>query len=637
MTGSSKASLTPQQIRRYAARLRGEQFRPLLPRDWQLERAIRKLTAAGTPEAIDPLCRFWMENGEIEDDLVSLLLDAGYAPSDPAERALFLILSGQLQLYEELDLDLALLTQAHATASPTLRKRLAKSAAEAGRMEWLGVMATTKPLNAFSLDDWATTVQVLRRAGDVDALWQWALKTPPIHSRALLEGIPAGTPPPAQFGEAAGLLRLAKVLPVVGHQNQLAPEDCTQTLSGHTRDVSMMAWSPDGRFLASCSGDETIRLWDPISGACSHILWGHKDWVRSFAWSPDGRCLASGSIDKTVRLWDPTSWDDPTSGACTRILRGHTGSVESIAWSPDGRSLASGSSDETVRLWDPTSGACTKTLLSLEEAVKSIAWSPDGGCLASMHYSTIRLWDPASGYSNLSYDHFNFNEPFKMIAWSPDGGYLASCNGYRIRLWSRGSGTCTRILPAHAGGVRSIAWSPDGRCLASGGRDKKIRLWDPASGACTHTFSGHTGGVRAIAWSPDGRCLASQCVDATNRLWHLASGACTHALSDHTGLVSPIAWSPDGRCLASSSWDKSIQLWNYDLYSLLTIPLSCYSIKHWSSLSALREQSMKLEDWQRPWLEFIAALSSLIHRFDVSLDNQSSKTASSNFDIEIDG
>jgi WD40 repeat protein len=91
--------------------------------------------------------------------------------------------------------------------------------------------------------------------------------------------------------------------------------------------------------------DKTIRLWDPTSGACTNILTGHTKLVNSLAWSPDGRCLASCGYSNTFRLWDPTS------GACTHILAGHTSAVNSVAWSPDGRFCASGSYDATIRLW----------------------------------------------------------------------------------------------------------------------------------------------------------------------------------------------------------------------------------------------------------------------------------------------
>jgi WD40 repeat protein len=628
--GSHESSLTPQQIKRYRERLQGNSFRPFLSKPWQQERAIKKLAADGTPDAVagladgvvanrfqsaalraeviallepllsrlqnvaivDELCRHWIESGELDLPLMHLLLDAEYAPSEPAQRAIFWLLSGKIQRYEELDLNGSLLTQAHANASSTLRKRLATAAAAAGRMEWLSAMEQSKPLEAFTKDDWATTMQLLTRVGDLETLWEWALKTPPIYSRLLLQRIPAGTAPPQQFGEGAkGLQRHAMNLPALGDQNQLPPEHCNHILSGHTSVVWSIAWSPDGRCIASGSADNTIRLWDSASGTCTHTLSGHSDSVHSIAWSPDGRCLASGSSDSTIRLWDPAS------GACIQTLKGHNDKVQSITWSPDGRSLASRSGDHTIRLWDSATGACTQTF-------------------------------SANGHTG----------KFYSISWSPDGRFLASGSGDKtIRLWDPASGNCIHTLSGHSNEVYSIGWTPDGRCLASVSVDKTIRLWDSVSGICTHTLTGHSDSVSSISWSPDGRYLVSGSSDDTIRLWDPATGVCTHTLSGRIGIVWSITWSPDGRCIASGGGDKTIRLWGNEFFSLLTIPVASYSSEQWKLFSALQKQRIKVEAWQRPWLEFIAALSSLIRRFDVSLDNQASKPASSKFEIEIDG
>jgi WD40 repeat protein len=145
-----------------------------------------------------------------------------------------------------------------------------------------------------------------------------------------------------------------------------------QTLEGHLGSVSAIAFSADGKQLASASDDNTVKLWDPQSGALLQTLESHSDWVWAIAFSADGKQLASASDDNTVKLWDPQS------GALLQTLESHSGSVGAIAFSADGKQLASASHDKTVKLWDPQSGALLQTLESHSGSVRAIAFSADG-------------------------------------------------------------------------------------------------------------------------------------------------------------------------------------------------------------------------------------------------------------------
>ncbi|KAI2732350.1 hypothetical protein CBS147332_1489 [Penicillium roqueforti] len=152
----------------------------------------------------------------------------------------------------------------------------------------------------------------------------------------------------------------------------------TQTLEGHLGSVVAVAFSSDGRLLASSSDDKTLD--------------GHPKWVLSVTFSPDNRLLASGTGDHIVRLWDLAT------GALTQTLEGHLGSVVAVAFSPKGQLLASGSSDKTVRLWDLATGALIQTLKGHSFPVESVAFSPNGQLLASGSCDkTVRLWDLETG------------------------------------------------------------------------------------------------------------------------------------------------------------------------------------------------------------------------------------------------
>ena len=144
-----------------------------------------------------------------------------------------------------------------------------------------------------------------------------------------------------------------------------------QTLEGHTDSVYAVAFSPDGKLLASASLDCTARLWDTATGAALQTLEGHTAYVSSVAFSPDGKLLASASGDCTVRLWDAAT------EAALQTIEGHTAYVSSVAFSPDGKLLASASGDHTVRLWDAATGTALRTL-ERYESIGELSFSRDG-------------------------------------------------------------------------------------------------------------------------------------------------------------------------------------------------------------------------------------------------------------------
>jgi S1-C subfamily serine protease len=211
-----------------------------------------------------------------------------------------------------------------------------------------------------------------------------------------------------------------------------------KTLTGHSTkvnglgnkegDVKSVAFSPNGKALASGSWDKTIKIWNVATGKEITTLKGHSEKVTSVAFSPDGKNLASGS-DETIKIWNVAT------GQVINNLKVHSNLVWSVAFSPDGRTLASCSSDDTIKLWNVATGQVINNLKGHSDSVSSVAFSPDGKTLAS------GSWDKT------------------------------------VKIWNVATGEEITTLKGHSKTVSSVAFSPDGRTLASGSRDATIKIW----------------------------------------------------------------------------------------------------------------------------------------------------------------
>ena len=311
------------------------------------------------------------------------------------------------------------------------------------------------------------------------------------------------------------------------------------TLEGHTDIVWSVAFSPNGKMLASASWDQSVRLWNVNTGRLLHTLTGHTNEVMSVAFSPDGNTLASGSWDGTIRLWNPRN------GKLKRTLTEHAGGVASVAFSPDSNTLASGNADRTIRLWNTTTWKVDRTLTGHTDVVESVAFSPDSNTLASgSRDTTIRLWNPNNGRNKRTLTEHT--APVSAVAFSSDGNTFASGGRDRtIRLWNPNNGREKETLTGYTDGVNPVAFSPDGAILLIGGRG--ISVWDTQTGQNKKPFAGDIGGVLSVVFSPDGQLVASGSPDNKVRLWEFSASDYEFPSITTNGMVRLVYLLPNDR------------------------------------------------------------------------------------------
>jgi hypothetical protein len=274
--------------------------------------------------------------------------------------------------------------------------------------------------------------------------------------------------------------------------------------------VSALAFSPDGRRLAVANRwDGTVRLRD-LDTTAEVLALAHPQPVHGVAFSPNGKHLATACADRQVRLWN-------AAGKVVGEWRGHKDEVRRVAFSPDGQSLASGGKDGQVILWDVATGARRHNLEGCAAQVNGLAFRPDGSrVLAVSGDGMLGIWDPVSGQRVGGGKVFD--GPAYQVLNHPDGLFLIAGNNH-LTGWEWATGKRVFDTPAHTYGATTLALSPDGRRLVSGGGDSLVKVWEASSRQDLLTLRGHTNVVSAIAFSPDGKHLASGGEDGSVRIW----------------------------------------------------------------------------------------------------------------------
>ncbi|GIL42382.1 hypothetical protein Vafri_365 [Volvox africanus] len=404
---------------------------------------------------------------------------------------------------------------------------------------------------------------------------------------------------------------------------------------GHNAAVVGLSFdTPDGIVLASCSGTE-VRLWDTNNFPQVTVMHGHESGVNTIAFTSDGKYLASGSDDGMLVIW--SDHGDNNWVKAKAIPRddtgkqGHAGSIIALAFSPADedtgtghkassgiRLLATASADKTIRLWavretknlskvvaralhgllrhahkvpppvneEARKGADQDSPITVDQlsvtqghdgSVRAISFSADGTLLATgSNDRTVRLWyllpavdgvtDSISPFVVLS----GHTDVIRCVAFSPvaSSRLMASASEDRtVRLWhvapaGQGSSRLHCELKGHDSWVICCAFSSNGKRIATASLDKTVRIWNTINGEQQLVLHGHSSGVTSVAFSPDSMTLVSGGADNSLRQWNARTGQQLAMMQGHIGQIASVAYSPNGHAIGSGAVDATIRLWD---------------------------------------------------------------------------
>uniref|UniRef100_A0A8R1XSW6 WD_REPEATS_REGION domain-containing protein n=1 Tax=Onchocerca volvulus TaxID=6282 RepID=A0A8R1XSW6_ONCVO len=375
---------------------------------------------------------------------------------------------------------------------------------------------------------------------------------------------------------------------------------CTSSIPGHGEPVISVQFSPNGRELASGSGDATVRFWDLNTETPLHTAKGHTNWILCIAWSPDGKKLASACKNGHICLWDPKSGTQ-----IGKKMTGHKQWINQLVWEPYHRNphcrfLASAAKDGEIRIWDTVKCEMIRCLTGHTASVTCVKWGGQGLIYTGSQDRTIKVWRAEDGILcrtlaghahwvntlalNVEYalrtSFYNALEQSTILhsdmtvcqkeashryekAKGIYGELLVSgSDDFTLFFWKPADETKPRMrMTGHQQLVNQVMFSPDARYVASASFDKSIKLWCGRTGAFLDTLRGHIQAVYQIAWSADSRLLVSGSADSTLKVWDVHKRGLCMDLPGHGDEVYAVDWSPDGTRVASGGKDKLLKLW----------------------------------------------------------------------------
>jgi WD40 repeat protein len=346
-------------------------------------------------------------------------------------------------------------------------------------------------------------------------------------------------------------------------------------LKGHSNPVSSVAFSNDGRLLASGGGDMLVKVWDVQNGTELRSLRGHSDWVSSVAFGPDSRFILSASVDKSVKIWELSNEE-------TTPPIGHTRALKTLAVSEDGKLLASGSEDRTIKVWDTATAQELYTLAEHTNDVTALAFDPKSNRLVSGgDDGKLRIWDLKERKVIQTIDC----DRVPVIVFSAAGDKILAW------FWRRGSGSTAQVFDANGKPIHSVVdkeravncltFSADGELVAMGAEDGSVAVWniDKNERLGSNMTVYEKTKMVDLVFTPDKKKLITGDEAGEIKIWDLAKREVIKTIQAQNNGLSAIAMSPDGKRFVTVGGKNELRLWNVE---------NGEQIKEWELITPVR-------------------------------------------------
>jgi WD40 repeat protein len=538
------------------------------------------------PSAREVLCQLFLvhEDRTARDISVS----KGYSPEDPTQRALFLFLTEQWDLYSQIDVGYTLIINAYESGNRSLRRRILAFSRQTGKIEWLREISRTADirwLGDLTDADWELTIDRLTQTSRLDELWRLALSAPAIWSvRILVHLQKVGWKAPKTTEQDIFTALSAKALECAHQTLELQPTKAFHALTG---DLTCLAINDRANLLAAGSSGQALYLWQlPEGDLRLPAFMGPATTTRSVLFSPDSEYLAAASGDQRIRIIKISN------NQIIKTIEGHRNLVRALAIHHGGRVLVSAGFDGTIRFWRFPHGTELKVMRS---PVREIF------CLALLHRDDI----------------------------------VASAGaGAEISFWKIPEGTLLRQLYAPASGITHLAASRTSDLLAAVSKDRSLTVWNTTSGSIIRQWNNLTTTISGCCFHSDDQVLITSGSDGWITLWSITTGRQITRLKDPSAQpLTALTSSPDGEWLVSSNAAGRLHLWNLATFLWSRRPNQPGSRLNITHINKRLSQP-SLSPAERPWLLFLIELTKWSQRFDIELADTLTIPVGE-FDIEL--